>query len=460
MRTRILVVDDDEISLNATRDVLESHQFSVTTATSGEAALVILREKLYAYGILLLDYRMPGMNGAELLAKIREFDTEAIALMYSCDDSRDSTRDSFRSGADDFLDKAGSVDKFICKIRSAEREYLDERKTLRDVLSTDETIVATLRDAGFVGMSKSLATSVVSAKRLAKQPGPFLIVGETGTGKELTAKLFSRDPNEPFITVNCAAFTDSQLVESALFGHEKGSFTGAFQKKIGIFEEAGSGIVFLDELHHLGKESQAKLLRALREKKIRPVGSSIERPVRCRVVAATQPSIDRMVSDGDFLLDLYHRIHCFKVGLAPLRERPEDIAPLTRHFLAGYNQRHKSEKVFMASAARALETYSWPGNVSELESIVISALANTDRNEITIHDLDEKVRKNRALPSAQSGVTLQSIEAEHQATVLSFIETTISQSKSLRHAANKLGIGESTMRSMRKSFKAAVKGIF
>lgn len=447
-RARIFVVDDDELSLAATRDVLESARLAVHTETSPITALEYLKNTTQDFAVLILDYRMPEMTGAELLMKIREFNCESVAYIYSCDEGREALRESLIAKAEDFIDKSGSVEAFVTKVRNGARIYQEERKTVRNATSTNEKIQETIRSAGFVGVSESLATSIVTAKMLSEQDGPFLIIGETGTGKEMLSKLFIRNPDAPFLTVNCASFTDdTQLMESTLFGHEKGAFTGADRAKRGLFEEAGHGVVFLDEVHLLGRDAQGKLLRAIRERKIRPVGSNIEKPIHCRIVAATQPG-SASLNSGSFKDDFLYRIDRFKVRLAPLRERPEDITALSVHYVEDYNRNRGTKKVLMSSAARALELYPWPGNVAELQSVIFSALAMSTRDEITVHDLDEKIRDENATKHVS---TFEEFEKNAQKQLRGIILNAFQTSKSVRHAAKNLGMSESSLRAKMKT---------
>jgi len=283
------------------------------------------------------------------------------------------------------------------------------------------------------------------AKRFRPMDEPALITGETGTGKELIARALHDPSKGQFFAVNCAAFASSSLIEAELFGYEKGSFTGAMNKKIGILEIANRGTVFLDELHHLSPAAQAAILRAIREKKIRRVGGDQELPIHCRIIAATKPDVHQKATTGEFLADLYFRLKMLLIEIPPLRERKEDIPLLIQHFCNDFNRKNGTNKKFLVRTVRALEEYSWPGNIGELQGLVVNLLAST--NKTTIEPTDLNLGVEQTIDELEkAGYTLEDFENRQLREKCKFIESVLRSSESRRHAAKRLGVSESTLR--------------
>jgi DNA-binding NtrC family response regulator len=441
MRTNILAVDDNPINLVATKELLESWGYRVDTAEKPSDALKIL-QSTKEYAVLLLDFLMPEMDGAELAERIRKFNDESVILIYSCEDSRNAVKESLRAQVMDFVDKDEDIPTLKKAIAAAIAKY-ENVKTLKSE-QTPEEGNALLQELGLIGASPALIRVAALAKRFRTMDDPALITGETGTGKELIARALHDPSKGQFLVVNCAAFANSNLVEAELFGYEKGAFTGAMNKKIGILEVANRGTVFLDELHHLSLSAQASLLRAIREKKIRRVGGDQEISIHCRIIAATKPDIHQRAMNNEFLLDLYFRLKMLLLEIPALRNRKEDIPLLVQHFCAEFNKKNKTSKKFQARTIRSLEEYAWPGNIGELHGAVVNLLASSNKNTIEPKDLDPRFEKIADDEIAAS--TLEDFETRQNREKHKFIESVIRSSESQRHAAKRLGISESTLR--------------
>jgi len=445
MKYRILAVDDKIDNLQPTKQVLESWGYTVDAVLSGEEGVNLAKNPLTNYAVALLDYNMPGgMNGLEAATEIQKFSPETIILMYSCESGRDLLKRSYRAGVLDFIDKDESLERLKTAIDSACRKFEDTRK-LKPSLdqSENQTLLASI---GCVGRSNLLAQAARDCLIFRERDYPILIMGESGTGKELFAKAIQKDPHANFIAVNCGSFNNGNLFESELFGYEKGAFTGANQSKPGILESARGGIVFLDEIHHLGAGEQASLLRAIRYKKIRRVGSTRETEINCRIVAAAKPEIKEMIKDGRFLPDLYFRF-MMQLEIPVLRNRKEDIEILVDYFCKKFETDNGVRKTFLNKTVRLLEEYDWPGNVGELEGYVNKLLAISPTDTIGPDQLDERFRREVDAPKSQGGrMTLLELESKQEQERRSYIAGTLRVCRSKRHAAERLGIGESRLR--------------
>jgi DNA-binding NtrC family response regulator len=365
-RNSILVVDDEKGQREIISTILSGAGYDVTTASSGEAALKFVAEK--HFDLVLTDYLMGGMSGLDLLRELTNLDKSTMVVLISAHGTVDTAVDAMRLGAFDYLQKPYDREKLLDTVSRA------------------------------VGKLKSLDTDIVSVSpemdrvkklilKVAKSNSTVLIRGESGTGKELIARAIHRNSNRAnqiFQAVNCAAINEN-LLESELFGHEKGSFTGAVGEKKGLFEVADGGTLFLDEIGELDVSLQAKLLRALQEKKIRRVGGTVELEMDVRVVAATNRDLLKMTEAGTFREDLYYRLNVLSIEVPPLRERPADLKTLIEFFV----QKHAAGRKisFSPDARRIIETYPYPGNVRQLESAVERAVLLCEGEVIGIDDL-------------------------------------------------------------------------
>ena len=453
MKYKILAVDDQVAGLHSTKELLESWGYGVDAVTSGMEGLALVRNPYTEYAVILLDYDMPGMNGIETAIEIKKLDPDAVILVYSCIDDRDVTRETFRTGIFDFIDKNESIDDFKSAIKKACAQFEESRRFRPSTDHSENQLL--LASLGIVGRSSKMAEVGKNVIRFGSLSLPLLIIGETGSGKELVAKAAHVGKTTPYHVVNCGGLNNSDLIESELFGYEKGAFTGANQSKAGILETSRGGTVFLDEIHQLSPRGQTSLLRAIREKKIRRVGSNTEVDVSCRIIAAAKPEIREMYKDGRFLPDLYYRL-MFQIDVPPLRERKEDIELLVDHFCRLHEKETGIKKYFRQRTIRYLEEYHWPGNVGELSGIVYQLLALAPGNVVEASLLESDIRFNLKyeVTTGRVGLTtyadlMQKQEQERREYVANVLRLT----KSKRHAADRLEINESTLRSLVNQLK-------
>jgi two-component system, NtrC family, response regulator AtoC len=380
----ILVVDD-ELGLRHTLTlILQAEGHTVRAASDGAAGLERLAEA--PAELIICDVRMPGLDGLRFLDRYKEQGGTALVIMMSAYGDDDAALEAIRRGAYDFIAKPFRADQVLLVVRKAiEREGLR-----REVAQLHDELVALRAPSGIVGRSPKIAQAIALADKVARHPSTVLITGESGTGKELIARhIHDASPraSRPFVAVNCAAIPES-LLESELFGHAKGAFTGATAERQGLFEEAHDGTLFLDELGDLPVPLQVKLLRALQEGEVRRVGDNASRSVDVRLVAATARDLEADVADGRFRADLYYRINVVRIHLPALRERAEDIPELVRHFVDRFNRRLGLRVTGVTAAAmRALVEYPWPGNVRELENVVERAMVLTDGPQLDVEQL-------------------------------------------------------------------------
>jgi DNA-binding NtrC family response regulator len=386
-RKSILVVDDEKSQREILDMILSSEGYDVTTASSGEAAMKFARER--RFDLVLTDLMMTGMDGIELLQHLLALDSAIIVILLTAHGTIDSAKEALRRGAFDYLQKPYDKESLLATINRA----LDNLDAI---------------DTEIVSASPNMENVKKMILKVARSSSTVLIRGESGTGKELIARaIHNQSPRvtEMFQAVNCAAINEN-LLESELFGHERGSFTGAHAEKKGLFEVADRGTLFLDEIAELDVAMQAKLLRALQEHKIRRVGGTHETSVDVRVVAATNRDLRAMVADGRFRDDLYYRINVLSIDVPPLRERREDIPVLIDYFLKKHT-RNTSRLVrgLDAETKKLMLDYSWPGNVRQLESAIERAILLCEGEFITVEDLPLEVRQD-ATPVAQGAFKL------------------------------------------------------
>lgn len=379
----VLVVDDDE-GMRDTLTAILKREYLILTAATGEEGLAILNRK--DVDLILLDVRLPGMSGLELLTIVRENYNLVEVIMVSALSEVEVAVTAMKQGAYHYITKDFDYDG----LRSLVRNAL-ERQDLSRQLITLNAQVAEHGDRKFVlGPSKAMREIVDLAQKVARLPATVLIQGESGTGKELLARLLHRESGRgvaPFIAVNLAAIP-RDLIESNLFGHERGAFTGAMRQQLGKFELAAGGTLFLDEIADLGLDLQAKLLRAIQEGEIERVGGTKQIKTEFRLVVATNVDLDRAVKEGKFRDDLYYRINVIPFKMPPLRERAADIPGLVELFLDRYNVRFRKQiRGISDSALKILMDQRWPGNIRELENLIERLVALTDKTTLTEEDL-------------------------------------------------------------------------
>src|SRR5215204_62863 len=367
-RKSILVVDDEKSQREILEMILSGEGYDVTTASSGEAAMKFVADR--HFDLVLTDLKMTGMSGLDLLKQLTDFDKSIIVLLLTAHGTVDSAVDALRLGAFDYLQKPYDREKLLETISRA----LNKLTNL---------------DAEIVSASPEMDKVKKMILKVAKSNSTVLIRGESGTGKELIARSIHNNSlrtNEVFQAVNCAAINEN-LLESELFGHEKGSFTGAVGEKKGLFEVADNGTLFLDEIGELDIALQAKLLRALQEKEIRRVGGIRDIEVDVRVIAATNRDLLKMAEEKRFREDLYYRLNVLSIDIPPLRERRTDLPVLIDYFIKKHTRGTDREITVEPAAKKLLNDYHYPGNVRQLESAIERAILLSENDTITLVDL-------------------------------------------------------------------------
>ncbi|HEU4988736.1 MAG: sigma-54-dependent Fis family transcriptional regulator [Gemmatimonadota bacterium] len=419
----ILIVDD-ELGLRHTLSlILDGEGHSVRAAADAAAATALLRDA--PADLILCDVRMPGTDGLAFLDAYRESGGAALVIMMSAYGDDDAALAAIKRGAYDFISKPFRADQVLLVVNKAiEREGL--RRELRQL---HEELAQLREPGGIVGRSPALRQALDLAAKVARHPSTVLITGESGTGKELFARLVHHGSPRaalPFVAVDCAAIPES-LLESELFGHARGAFTGAAAERRGLFEEADGGTLLLDEIGELPVPLQVKLLRVLQESEIRRVGESVPRRVDVRVIAATSRDLDAEVAAGRFRADLFYRVNVVRLHLPPLRERREDIPELALAMVRRFNERLGLRVRGVAPAAmRCLMEYPWPGNVRELENVIERAMVLADTEEIGAGQLPPEVvsPSSGAHPDADDLSVKRRTEALEKALIRRALEQT------------------------------------
>lgn len=379
---RVLIIDDEREICESIKMILDFEDYETEYATKPEQGLQLLSAGTFE--AVLLDIQMPGMNGFEVLSKIRENNNPVNVIIISAYGSIENAVKATRLGAFDFLEKPIDRDKLIISVRNAVSQTVlkRENETIKRAIAGDVTIV---------GNSPKVLSILDMIEKVAPTDTRILITGENGTGKELVAKMIHRKSSRssrPLVEINCAAIPN-ELIESELFGHEKGAFTGAVQQRIGKFEQANKGTLFLDEIGDMNLQAQAKVLRAIEDGKIERVGGSRKIDVDVRIIAATNKNIPEMISKGEFREDLYHRVNVIPVRVPSLRERPEDIPLLVKHFTVDIcNKYGKSVPEFSEEVLSHLKTLKWTGNIRELRNIIERIIILVSKPVIELWDID------------------------------------------------------------------------
>jgi DNA-binding NtrC family response regulator len=397
MSAHILIADDDEVSCQLFAETLEAEGFRVEQATSGEAALSRLAQE--NPDLLIIDVRMPGTSGLEVTRIVHGKYPSLPIIVMTAFGSIETAVEAIHEGAFDFISKPMNLEELKKTVSRALAQRALQRRAQVSHGGDDEK----QQQLGkIIGKSSAMLEVYKTVARVASTKSTVLILGESGTGKELIARAIhqhSPRANHPFVAVDCGALTET-ILESELFGHVRGSFTGALADKKGVFEEAQGGTCFLDEIGGISANMQAKLLRVLQEHEVRRVGGKDWVKVDVRVVAATNQNLAQAVNQGEFRQDLYYRLDVVSIHLPPLRERVEDIPLLAGHFLQRYSQESgKSIKAISDKAMELLCAYSWPGNIRELENAIEQAVALSYQPIVTPDDLPAAVRDHGAAKS-------------------------------------------------------------
>ncbi len=430
----ILIVDDEVDQRELLGGFLKKQGFNIISAADGSQALEFVRSE--NIDLTLLDHRLPDIDGDQLLLKLRDLNPRLRAIMITAFGAVEMAVKVMRSGADDFFEKPVNLTALLQRIHDIEREIMidSDAETVNSIIDEEQELPLKL-----VGSSAVMRDLLSIIRRAAATPWAVLIQGETGTGKELIARLLhllSPRREAPFVALNCAAMPEN-LVESELFGHEKGSFTGAGSSRRGHFEIADGGTLMLDEVGELPLGTQAKLLRALQEKTITRVGGEKEIKIDIRVLAATNRDLGKMVKDGNFREDLFYRLKVIEIEIPPLRDRREDIPELIDTFL----ERHNLTGVkFSADALNTLARYHFPGNIRELEHIVQRTSTFSRSSLIKAADLPSEIRFPEIDPEAKLNQQLATME-------LRLIREALEKNNWIQtQAADSLGLSERVLR--------------
>ncbi|TMB33904.1 MAG: sigma-54-dependent Fis family transcriptional regulator [Deltaproteobacteria bacterium] len=410
---RILLVDDEQNARSALKSLLSEEGYEIGEAKDGEEALGIIGD--FAPGVVLADLRMPRMDGLTFLKKAKEQGSDAVFIIMTAFADVESAVEAMKAGAENYLTKPVSVDALLLFIAKA----VGKRKLERDAASLRERVHERFRLGGMVGESPELQAIFELVKKAAPTKATVLILGESGTGKELIAQaLHEESPRRerPFIKVSCAALSET-LLESELFGHERGSFTGAIGRREGRFELADGGTLFLDEIGEIPLSTQVKLLRALQQREFERVGGTETLKVDVRVIAATNRDLLTAVKTGRFREELFYRLNVVTITLPPLRKRKGDIPALVSHFIDKYAKSHgKAIRALGSGTLTALLAHDWPGNVRELENAIERAVVLSREGELTLEDLPSSLRGARArVPTSSyiaAGTTLREMERD------------------------------------------------
>ena len=445
-KTEILIVDDENIVRESLRDWLSAVGYKVETAESGEKALQIIKQK--EIKIMLADLIMPGMDGIELMKKAKEIVPAILTVIITAHGTIQTAITAIREGAYDYIEKPFCPEKVEHLIENMAEHHnlIEENIFLR------QRIKDRFQFEGIIAKSPKMLKIFELIKTVAPTSATVLITGETGTGKEVVARaIHHQSPrrNKPFIATSCAALPES-LLESELFGHEKGSFTGAVERKKGKFEAAGKGTLFLDEIGEINTNTQIHLLRALEEKKITRVGGNQEIDADVRVITATNRDLKILVKEEKFREDLYYRLKVVTINLPPLKDRKEDILPLAEHFLKKYaEENNKGGIIFSPEVMEFMLNYSWPGNVRELENLIEHGVILAKGNAIQMAELPQDID----LPILPEEKSIEAVTKIHIFKVLEEAKGNITQ------AAKTLGIRRTTLYNKLKKYNYTVNNL-
>ncbi len=404
--SKILIVDDEPRILLLLQSLLKANGYVVETARDGSAALDIVRKG--GIDIAITDLRMTPMDGMTLFREIKNIAPSMPVILLTAYASVETAIEAMKSGIFDYLTKPFKVDDLITCLKRAE-----DRISKSAVTAAISEPSVKYRFENFIASSALMTSVCETIQKVAPTAATVLIIGESGTGKEVIAKTIHRNSTRarrPWVAVNCAAIPEN-LLESEMFGHVKGSFTGAVADKEGLFEAANGGTLFLDEISSMPLHLQGKLLRVLQEKEIRRVGGTKSIPVDVRVIAASNVNLEEAVVKGMFRSDLYYRFAVITIDIPPLRKRPEDIIPLARHFIRTERGDAAPAPEISSDAAKALTAYDWPGNVRELENAIKHALTFYRSGEITRELLPQKIAEYKSAQNVPEGSTNASLKS-------------------------------------------------
>ena len=442
MKTKLLIIEDEKITRRSLSDILSTEGYQVYSAEDGEEGLKIFKEENPA--IVITDLRLPKLNGIEVLSAIMSVNPACKVILITAYASVDTAIQSLKIGAYDYLTKPFSPEKLISILRNINQlnEIISENAELKNRIET-------LESKSIIGVSEPMKKLVQTINQISHNDSTVLIEGESGTGKELVARALhkaSSRRNEPFITVSVSSIPES-LLESELFGHEKGAFTGAIKQHIGYFERANKGTLFIDDIDDFPLNVQIKLLRVIQERELTHVGGNQNVSIDVRIICATKIDLKKKVENKSFREDLYYRLNIIPIKIPPLRERKEDIPLLVEHFF----RKHRAEDQIMLLTNEIfakLQSYQWPGNVRELENIVerMIALSFSGQIDVSVIDLDRHAKGN--LLGGEDLTVFRSFEEYIQSKETLIIEWALSRcSNSVTDAAKLLNIPRTTLTS-------------
>jgi two-component system nitrogen regulation response regulator NtrX len=405
-KSRILVIDDEAPIRDSLKMTLEYEGYEFIGAATGQEGLALAERE--TPDLVLLDVKMPGMDGIEVLERLRNMNDALPVVVVSGHGTISTAVEATKKGAFDFIEKPFASERVLVSLRNAldSRQLRDENRSLKKAVEIRHQMI---------GDSAGLKQVMAAVARAAPTNATVLITGESGVGKELVARTIHRNSlrsRERFVQVNCAAIPE-ELIESELFGHEKGSFTGATEKQVGKFEQADRGTIFLDEVGDMSAKTQAKVLRVLQEGEVERLGSARTVKVDVRVIAATNKNLEEEIEKGHFREDLYFRLAVIPIHVPPLRDRPEDIAPLVRHYMDYFSRENNVRpKRITQPALEALTRYRWRGNIRELRNTVERMNIRTGGDTIDVSDLPETVRSPAAWSGAGGAAAPKAASAE------------------------------------------------
>jgi len=447
----ILIVDDEDSIRLSLEGILEDEGFKTAFAATGEECLQIIQGE--DPDLVLLDIWMPGIDGLETIKKIKQIRPNQLVIMMSGHGSIETAVKATRLGAFDFIEKPLSLEKVLLSIQNALKigQLVAENQALKEKIG---------RDYQMIGHSKAIEQLKQQIKMAAPSSGWVLITGENGTGKELVARAIhqqSKRADKPFVEVNCAAIPE-ELIESELFGHEKGAFTGATAARKGKFDQANGGTLFLDEIGDMSLKTQAKILRILQEQKFDRVGGNRTINVDVRVIAATNKDLLDEIKKGNFREDLYFRLNVLPFSVPPLRQRKDDIPRLCQHFLQYFcGKESRAIKTMSKEAVEALLNYDWPGNVRELKNLIERLVIMTHGQTITLADLPHSINKGNVAKTQQNFSDIELPDSYREAKELfekQFLQEKLRKSNwNVSKTAEMIGLERSNLHRKIKSYQ-------
>lgn len=438
MSAKILIIDDEELFREDLALVLQRKGYECQTARTAEEGLDCVRE--FSPDIILSDIVMPGKSGIDILDEVLQLNPDGAVIIMTAFGTLETAIEAFRKGAVDYILKPLVIEDVLNKIQ----RILEHKRLMQEIKYLRREIADDIEALPLVGQSQGMQQVIKLIEKVAPKQSTVLITGESGTGKELVARAvheYSEKKDQPFVAINCSGFQET-LLESELFGHVKGAFTGAMKDKEGFFETAGEGTIFLDEISEMPLSLQSKLLRILEQREFYRVGGTKLVPMQARIVAATNRNIKELIQPGDFREDLFYRIAVFEINLPPLRKRSSDIPLLVEYFIRKFNKELKTKYLGAApDAIQAMMAYDWPGNIRELRNVVERAMILSNGQHIT----------SEGLPPQMAGVTPAPLKTQSLKEAVHSFENTIIRQVLMNckwnkeAAARRLGINSSTL---------------